>query len=34
MPGPYSSEGSRTDAKQLAENLGIEFLTLADFRCL
>jgi NAD+ synthetase len=28
MPGPYSSEGSRTDARQLAENLGIEFLTL------
>ena len=28
MPGPYSSEGSRSDAKQLAENLGIEFLTL------
>jgi NAD+ synthase (glutamine-hydrolysing) len=28
MPGPYSSEGSRKDAKQLAENLGIEFLTL------
>ena len=28
MPGPYSSEGSRIDAKVLAENLGIEFLTL------
>ena len=28
MPGPYSSEGSRTDAKTLATNLGIEFLTL------
>jgi NAD+ synthase (glutamine-hydrolysing) len=28
MPGPYSSEGSRADAKQLANNLGIEFLTL------
>ncbi len=28
MPGPYSSEGSRADAKQLAKNLGIEFLTL------
>src|ERR1700690_2154664 len=28
MPGPYSSEGSCRDAKQLAENLGIEFLTL------
>ena len=27
-PGPYSSEGSRSDARQLAENLGIEFLTL------
>jgi NAD+ synthase (glutamine-hydrolysing) len=28
MPGPYSSEGSRTDAKQLAQNLGIEFIVL------
>jgi NAD+ synthetase len=28
MPGPYSSEGSRSDARKLAENLGIEFLTL------
>jgi NAD+ synthase (glutamine-hydrolysing) len=28
MPGPYSSEGSRSDARQLAANLGIEFLTL------
>jgi NAD+ synthetase len=28
MPGPYSSEGSRDDARKLAENLGIEFLTL------
>jgi len=28
MPGPYSSEGSQTDAKHLAANLGIEFLTL------
>jgi NAD+ synthase (glutamine-hydrolysing) len=28
MPGPYSSEGSRTDARKLAGNLGIEFLTL------
>jgi NAD+ synthase (glutamine-hydrolysing) len=28
MPGPYSSEGSRTDAGLLAKNLGIEFLTL------
>lgn len=28
MPGPYSSEGSRSDAKALAENLGIEFLSL------
>jgi NAD+ synthase (glutamine-hydrolysing) len=28
MPGPYSSEGSRADAHVLAENLGIEFLTL------
>ncbi len=29
MPSPYSSEGSRTDARQLAENLGIEFLTIS-----
>jgi NAD+ synthase (glutamine-hydrolysing) len=28
MPGPYSSEGSRADAQQLAENLGIEFLKI------
>jgi NAD+ synthase (glutamine-hydrolysing) len=28
MPGPYSSEGSKTDAKCLAHNLGIEFLTI------
>jgi NAD+ synthase (glutamine-hydrolysing) len=28
MPGPYSSEGSRTDARRLAENLGIELLVL------
>jgi NAD+ synthase (glutamine-hydrolysing) len=28
MPGPYSSRGSRDDAKQLADNLKIEFLTL------
>ncbi|HKS67991.1 MAG TPA: NAD+ synthase [Candidatus Acidoferrales bacterium] len=28
MPGPFSSEGSRTDARRLAENLGIEFLAL------
>jgi NAD+ synthase (glutamine-hydrolysing) len=28
MPGPYSSGGSREDARQLAENLGIRFLTL------
>jgi NAD+ synthase (glutamine-hydrolysing) len=28
MPGPYSSEGSRADAASLAENLGIEFLTV------
>jgi NAD+ synthase (glutamine-hydrolysing) len=28
MPGPYSSEGSVRDAKQLAQNLGIELLTL------
>jgi NAD+ synthase (glutamine-hydrolysing) len=28
MPGPYSSEGSKADAKALAYNLGIEFLTI------
>jgi len=28
MPGPYSSEGSKTDAQALAHNLGIEFLSL------
>ncbi len=28
MPGPYSSEGSRTDAAQLAKNLGIDFLVM------
>ena len=28
MPGPYSSEGSLRDARALAENLGIRFLTL------
>jgi NAD+ synthase (glutamine-hydrolysing) len=28
MPGPYSSEGSRADARQLAANLGIEFQTI------
>ncbi len=29
MPGPYSSEGSRTDATQLAKNLGIDFLVMS-----
>ena len=28
MPGPYSSEGSKTDAHALAQTLGIEFLTI------
>jgi NAD+ synthase/NAD+ synthase (glutamine-hydrolysing) len=28
MPGPYSSEGSRTDAAQLAKNLGIDLLVM------
>ena len=28
MPGPYSSEGSRADARQLARNLGIQFQTI------
>jgi len=28
MPSPYSSTGTRRDAKRLARNLGVEFLTL------
>ncbi len=28
MPGPFSSEGSKTDAKALAHNLGIEFQSI------
>lgn len=28
MPGPYSSEGSKADARALAHNLGIEILTI------
>jgi NAD+ synthase/NAD+ synthase (glutamine-hydrolysing) len=28
MPGPFSSEGSKTDARNLAANLGIEFQTI------
>jgi NAD+ synthase (glutamine-hydrolysing) len=28
MPGPFSSEGSKSDAATLAKNLGIRFLTL------
>ncbi len=28
MPGPFSSEGSKSDAATLAKNLGIEFVTL------
>jgi len=28
MPGPYSSEGSKSDAQALAANLGIAFLTI------
>lgn len=28
MPGPYSSEGSLLDARKLAQNLGIQLLTL------
>ena len=28
MPGPFSSEGSKNDARDLAGNLGIEFLTI------
>jgi NAD+ synthase (glutamine-hydrolysing) len=28
MPGPYSSEGSKDDAKALAENLGIKLVTV------
>jgi NAD+ synthase/NAD+ synthase (glutamine-hydrolysing) len=29
MPGPYSSEGSKADARAVAENLGIEMQTIA-----
>jgi NAD+ synthase/NAD+ synthase (glutamine-hydrolysing) len=29
MPGPFSSEGSKSDAATLAENLGIKLLTLS-----
>jgi NAD+ synthase (glutamine-hydrolysing) len=29
MPGPYSSDGSKNDAKTLARNLGIEFQTIS-----
>ena len=28
MPGPFSSEGSKSDAAAVAKNLGIEFMTL------
>ena len=28
MPGPFSSQGSRTDAKVLSDNLGIELVTI------
>ncbi len=28
MPGPYSSEGSKNDAKALADNLGIKLITV------
>ena len=28
MPGPFSSEGSKSDAKALAQSLGIQFLTI------
>src|SRR5215469_3864336 len=28
MPSGYSSEGSKTDARELAENLGIKFMTI------
>jgi len=28
MPSPYSSSGTRNDAKRLARNLGVDFLTL------
>src|SRR5712691_9040415 len=28
MPGPFSSEGSKSDAKALAENLGINMVTI------
>ncbi len=28
MPGPYSSEGSKTDAQTVAKNLGIDMITM------
>src|SRR5262249_8830154 len=28
MPGPFSSDGSKQDARALAQNLGIEFMTI------
>ena len=35
MPGPFSSDGSLTDARQLAQNLGIRFdvLSIDDLYC-
>ena len=32
MPGPYSSEGSVADARQMAERLGIRFELVLDQR--
>jgi NAD+ synthase (glutamine-hydrolysing) len=29
MPSPYSSEGTRTDARSIAENLGVDFMEIA-----
>ena len=30
MPSPYSSEGTRADARAIAENLGVDFREIAD----
>ena len=30
MPSPYSSEGTRADARAIAENLGVDFREICD----
>ena len=32
MPSPYSSEGTRADARAIAENLGVDFREIVDRR--